>query len=379
MTIADLLVDTLALDPLGDRGPALSARWGTVPLDRLEPILRYEGAAAWLHRRWRDLEIPATLPPALAARVRGLAVAEHSTALRVETAATRALDILRNAGCEVVLLKGLAYRVAAPAFPWLDCRPTVDVDLLVAESDASRAWRALRDEGYRAKDDGPGFESPEYVRVGHHHLNGLWAEDQVAVELHTSSSPNVPPATAWARMRTGATELAWRGREVLVPSTTELFWHAVEHSFNDGAQGFLLKKFLPAAALIAAGAPLDVEELSHRIERESLQEVDRGRPVSRLAIHRWVAIATVLGGSAGRGMPWQGGRPHLLRMLAWRERWLSGQRGAERFTSYLLAEGTRREAGMDRGSPIAAWSLLNRLKFWFVSLAARATYRLIGP
>ena len=367
--IPALLIDTLALGT-----PALverSAKWPE-PMDpAAESLVRSEGAATWLFRRWREAGANDIAPGPLGSRIRALAMAELGLTLRVEDAAAEALAVLSTAGFEAVLLKGLAYRAVAHDIPYLDARSTMDVDLLVAPAEAAGAWQALRRAGF-VRTPQPTFPKP----AEHHHLDGLWSERRIAVELHTSTSSSCAPAEAWRRMRGGAVVRTLNGMNVLVPSVTELLWHAVEHSFTHDAAGFTLRQFLPGAALMAYGAPIDVDVIRHRVCLAQLREGNAGGVATPAALTRWLEMAGALARRDSVPRAWRGGYDHLWRLLSWRLRLFRQLAPNSRLHPYLREQGTRAEAGLAMVAIGANWSQRYRVQYLLLASLSRVAYGL---
>ena len=370
--IPALLIDTLRLgaSPTEDR----AAKWHETTDSAVESLVGSEGAGSWLYSRWRDGAVNNVGSVPYGSRIRALAMAELGMTLRVEDAAVEALAVLKSAGFEVVLLKGLAYRAAAREVPYLDARSTMDVDLLVAPSDAEPAWQALRRAGFVAP---PPPDTPKPAE--HHHLEGLWSDRRIAVELHTSTSSSCAPIEAWRRMRGGAVTRTWNGMNVLVPSATELLWHAVEHSFTHDAAGFTLRQFLPGAALMAAGAPIDTDLIQHRIAVDQVREGNEGRFATSVALTRWLEMAGALATTMSIPTLWRGGYDHLWRLLSWRLRLLRQFAIGSRMYPYLREQGTRAEAGLGKVPSSASWSARYRAQYFILASLSRLAYGLLKP
>jgi hypothetical protein len=366
-----LLIDTLRLG--GALPREQTALWAAPPTRAVEDLIRLEGAGGWLHRRWRDAGSGEAIAGPLYSAVRSHALAEMAGTLNVESAAAEALGILGRAGFEVVLLKGLAYRATAQAYPYLDARSTNDIDVLVAPADAGAAWRALRSAAFVAIPT-PTFQRP----ADHHHLEGLASSSGVTIELHTSTSPTRPPEEAWKCIRGSAERRDWNGMRVLIPSATEMLWHAVEHSFTHGAAGFRLRQFLPGAALLAARAPIDVDLIQHRATTDRLRE-DGNRAVSANAARQWLAMTGALAGPDSLATPWQGGYAPLWRLLTWRLALLRHLSTASRLRPYLFEQGTRAEVGLRPVYSTLHPSLTHRARYRALASLSRLAYTLLRP
>ena len=365
--IPALLIDTLRLgaSPSADR----AVRWHEIIDPAVESLVRSEGAASWLYSRWRDAATNQVRLLPHGSGIRATAMAEVGMTLRVEEAAVEALAVLSSAGFEAVLLKGLAYRAAAGEVPYLDSRSTMDVDLLVSPSDAEPAWQALRRAGFVPT---PPPDAPKPAE--HHHLDGLWSDRRIPVELHTSTSSSCAPNEAWQRMRGGAVNRRWNGMNVLVPSATEMLWHAVEHSFTHDAAGFTLRQFLPGAALMAAGAPIDVELIQHRVAMNQLREGNEGRFATSDALTRWLEMAGALATPISVPAVWRDGYGHLWRLLSWRLMLLRQLGPESRLHPYLREQGTRAEARLAMLPTSATWSVRYRAQYLILAVLSRLAY-----
>ena len=166
---------------------------------------------------------------------------------------------------------------------------------------------------------------------------------------------------------------------VLVPSATEMLWHAVEHSFTHGAAGFRLRQFLPGAALLAARAPVDVELIQHRAASDRLREEDGNHAVSAAAVRHWLAMTGALAGPEALPTPWQGGRDPLWRMLTWRLSVLRRLPAGSRLKPYLFEQGTRTEVGLHPVYSTSHPSLGHRARYRTLASLSRLAYALLRP
>jgi hypothetical protein len=367
MDFPSLLMETLRL---GDVPSAtLMAHWAA-PMDMAcEELIRSEGVAAWLYRRWREAPATQSSSRPFDSRIRVQAMTETATALRVEAAAAEALGVLQRAGFEPVLLKGLAYRAASQSYPYLDTRATIDVDLLIAPGQGEHAWTALRDAGF-VPTPPPDFPTPP----GHHHLEGLWSDHRVVVELHTSTSSAHTPSEAWRRMRGSAEVREWSGVQVLVPSATELLWHAMEHSFTHGAAGFSLRHILPGTALLAAQSRVDLDLIRHRVTTERVREGHERRAAMPRSLTRWLAMAAALAGPVQIPNGWRGGADRLWRLLSWRLKLLRNPTASWRLRPYLAEQGTRAELALRWKSDSSEASVSYGARYVALASFSRLTY-----
>lgn len=306
--IVGTLIDTLRLP--GSEPDNLAARWKNVPTAGLASLVAYEGAAVWLYRRLRATGAIESVPGEFAAELRRQAMEAAGLGMQIEEAAVEVLQLLTRAGLPVVLIKGMARRALARRYPYLDARPTCDVDLLVEESRVREAFSLLRSSGYVEAKPGSAV---------HHHFPPLWNEHRVAVELHWSTARWTSSATAWKRATEGGQELEWRGLQVRTPSPTELAWNAAYHAVTPSESivvGFRLQHFLEAAALEAGAAGIDWESLWHRAAREMIAEPESRESLPPHLIRRWMSSARALG-SCEPILPWGKGID-LSALLGWR-------------------------------------------------------------
>lgn len=138
--------------------------------------------------------------------------------------ALRALD---DAGVRAASLKGpvLAHRL----YPGPHVRPSVDIDLLVADAETGRAVEALERAGYAAVVDA----TQRYHRRRHHHIH-LVHERGVTVELHFrahSGFGTVIPSEALLERASPLTTPSGARTWVLSPEDEVLYLlvHAVRH------------------------------------------------------------------------------------------------------------------------------------------------------
>ncbi len=278
---AELLAHTLRLggQPAPER---LAAQWGEAATTGLARLVDFEGCALWLERRLRQIGASGLTERGFAAWLRQRAHAAAAQNLLIDAQVTRVARLLGEWGVPHLFLKGAARRIAGELYPFADARATYDVDVLVPAGAARRAWDRLRAAGYQPA-LGPGATPP-----GHHHLPALWDRSRVAVEVHYSTAPGVPPALAWDRSNLGAGDIGREGVRLRVPSATELLWAGLSHSLRHRANGFRLHFLLDGAAIWASGVPIDWGEIGRRLEAgEGGRRGDAGA---------WLGAAAWLGG-----------------------------------------------------------------------------------
>jgi hypothetical protein len=363
-----LLLDTLRLVP-GD-ADALRRRW-TAPdvLARAAAIATWsawEGTALWLRRRLADLDVLPRLPGALAEPLRraGLRAAQAHLAIDAETEQVVRLLGAHEIAC--LLIKGPARRVVAP--PALsDTRGTSDVDLLIPATEAARAWSLLRAAGYAPLAPHPGAPPPRTEMWGEsqHHLRPLVRPGGVAVELHVSTSWELPPAVAWERLSATARAYPWRGLTVRCPSGTELLWHALTHAQIADPVAWRLRFWLDAATAMAVEPP-DWDVIAVR-----LGGPESPGPTAALWLDAAAALAGVVlpPAIAPRRYP-------LERMLTWRVS-VYGRRALGRaLREKLIDEATRAEAGIGLAPAVAGRGVTLHARRRLATIAARLGYAL---
>jgi len=356
---ADLLLDTVRLgDGVGTAG--LVTEWDASRPGGLDRLVHFEGGELWLERRLHQLAVDpvAGFSQWLSRSNRGTL----ARAMLVEEAAADALREIAAMDLPVILLKGVARRAAAAAglHPWADARATHDVDLLLPESAAAAVWERLCSRGYAEAPPPPGGP---FRTV---HLKPIWNRHRVTIEIHTSTDLRVPPALAWQRQANGGRTVSWLGISCLIPSATELLWHAVTHSLQHGALSYRLRYFLDAVALFdGGGAAVDWPVMAARLAAGS--EVD---PESARA---WLGTAAAI---AGVSLPLTLSTLPYRRLLHWRFDVLRRVAFASRVGEKLILEGTLAEMGLPLTPGVAGTSVLVRARRRSAAAAARAAYLL---
>jgi len=320
---------------------------------------RYEGAALWLVRRLRELNLLDRLHDALRQDLTAQAQAIEATNLLADEEAAPLFARLAAAGTPFVAIKGTARRAAAARYPYADARATSDVDLLLPEAAARDLWGALCREGYA-----PNAEALRFAP--RHHLPALLGPAKVGVELHTSSSSRVAAEVAWDRIQRRAETVQWRGTSVRVPAATDLLVGAIAHAATDGARGYRLRYFLDAAVILASGPAVDWPDLGSRLDAGECGDPARARA--------WLGAAAVF---AEAPSPPEARTFPLERLLAWRLLVLDSVPN-QRLRHALLAEGARAEAGLPLRSLGEEGGVPARLRRFAGSAGSRFAYRLWG-
>lgn len=362
-----LLVETLRLAAENGNAAPLRARWTDPDVPRLAGAIAawaaWEGGELWLRTRLAELEVAP--PPSLAEALRLAGLRAAQAHLAIEAEGARVHGLLAKAGVPTLLIKGLARRAGAPA-RLRDTRATSDVDILMRASDAELAWRALHDAGYEPLALLPGAPALRGKMWGEsrHHLRPLARAGGASVELHVSTSWELPPDEAWQRLSATARELRWADQTVRIPSPTEMAWHALTHAKLERASAWRLWFWLDAATALALGT-IDWQTIVDRLGSPESPEPDAAR--------RWLGVAADLAGVAlppalapTRPYPW-------ARMLQWRlgafaSRWGRAVR------SKLVEEATRAEAGLGLVPLADRGALPVHLRRRLASVAARLVY-----
>ena len=268
----------------------------------LLPLLRYEGAEEWFRRRC--LKETGSLFDEL----RNEAKLAKAVSLRREEETVRVVTVLERGGFEYVLIKGAARTALGREVPFLDARPSTDIDILMAPHQAEPAFQALIRHGYQIA---------KTARPNHHHLDNLVGEMGIGVELHRTTAATVAPATAWQRLGQPGQTVEWQGHTVRVPPLAELAWHQVQHALVEGPYGFRLRHFVPVVAIAAIGVDGWAEWKARLDLGESIDD-QTGMVVPAATGRRWLHAARWLAGDDGASIA------ALARVLAWRLRSFDG-------------------------------------------------------
>jgi len=328
---AALLLETLRFGDPDPDADVLRAAWRKASTRRLSSLVEFEQCEVWLWRRLQHLDAtdaPAPRFTAWLARRARMAVAQN---LLVDEQAACVVRELTAVGIPHVLLKGAARRVAAGTYPLADARATHDLDVLVPAPQAGKAWDRLRSSGYEP--------APlRGVKPGHFHLPPLWNDSRVAVELHTSTSFDVPPDVAWRRATGGCQEIERGGLQMRVPAATELLWHGLTHGLWNRYDAFRLRFLLDGAAICASGAAIDWREIGRRCDSPEVTD--------RRAAATWLGAAAWLARTSPLSVVSSVERVDLEHTLRWRFAVLRLFPPDSRPVKLLAAEGTRRQLGL---------------------------------
>ena len=359
MDVAELLLDTLRFDQ--PNAVSLRERWASASKTRgLARLVAYEDCALWLSRRLKQIGCGPLLDATFLEWLNRRARDELARNLLVDAQTTKVVQALHAAGAPCVLLKGAARRATATLYPWADARRSNDVDVLVPASRVDDLWTGLRESGYEL------VTNPELTPAGHYHPPPLWDKSHVAVELHTSTSAEVPANEAWRRATTGGRDVMRDGVEMRVPSATELFWHGITHGLQQ-IEAFRLRYFLDVAVIWASGAEIDWEVIVARFASPEIADQRRARA--------WLAAAAWL---AARPAPPALSTPYpynVGRALRWRLAVLGRLEASSRLGRTLLEESTRIETGLGPTPAAPQAPPHARARHWLATGAARVIYR----
>jgi hypothetical protein len=252
-------------------------------------------------------------------------------------------------------------------YPYADARPLSDVDLLVPEAEADAAWNLLCATGFRRiYDDDVDWKAD-------HHRPTIIDDSEVSVELHTTTGDGVPAEEAWRRATQDTDTVEWQGRQVQVPSATELLWQALSHAVSDGTRGFRLRTFHSMAVVLASEAMIDWALIAKRLSTNEIRAADRQNAANHEQVREILGVAADL---AGVRLPTEMAPrvvPDLKRLLLWRARVLSSKQG-ESVRDRLLEEALRVEAHLPLTPATPGFGFLRGLRRRGASVVARAAY-----
>lgn len=357
---AELLYQTVRMRGGWDAA-RLREAWLRLNPAGLRELVSYEQVTIWLYRRLRELGVGDELPPAFWTWLIRRARVETANGLMVEAEAIRLAELLAAGGVPAVFLKGIARRLLADRYPYIDARATIDVDVLLPAEHASSVWEDLKKSGYKFVAD------PNLTPVDLWHLIPLAGANRVAVEIHTSTSREIKPPDAWRRQMFESQVITRDKLQLRVPSVTELFWHTLTHAAADHSMAFRLHHMLDAAVLMASDAAIYWDVITERLESRELRNRD--------ALLRWLQAAAEL---AGVPLPIRVGsmpRPFpMLRVLRWRLAAFRRAGDRPRLLEKLLEEGTRIEAGMPMQELVKGKELSLHARRRTASMVARGSY-----
>jgi hypothetical protein len=357
-----LLLETLRLHPAArshETATRLAPAWARGNTRGLPRLVAYEACGLWLSRRLHELGI--VPEPEFLHALKRSALDDTARNMLVDAEADAVQRFLTGEGVPHVLLKGTARRAAASRYPYADARATSDVDILLPEASARPAWERLCERGYvPVLAPGKGLGTT-------HHLLPVWGPSRVAIELHTSMMRGLTPDESWRRATADATTITHAGRQVLVPSATELLWHGMAHGVSHGENAYRLRYFLDVAVICASGVPIDWQLVGERLDAGEIREPRRARA--------WLGAAAWLGGSHVPADISDGVAPFdLERMLRWRLAVLGRFGLRTRVAEKLVTEGTRSEIGLGLTPAAPEVSALVQTRHTLAAAMARGVY-----
>jgi hypothetical protein len=355
-----VLLDTLQLDKeLNPR--EVHSHWRALKTDGLSELLLEEGCILWLYRRLRSAGAEKAPESTFASWLSQRARDDAARNLLVDARVSQLSQWLTENEYAHVWIKGVARRVGNAKYPYADARTTNDVDLLLPHDRVTAAWAQLQRSGYA-----PACP-PDLTPPNHFHLLPLCSTDGVAVELHRSTSMRVQPEEAWRRATASAETVKCEGLSFVIPSATELLWHAVTHGLHHGTVGFRLRYIQDASVILAGAAPIDWGVIVNRLATAEVP--------SRNQAMAWLGAAALF---TRRELPPEAsGMPpfELSRALRWRLAVHGRLAKFPRTVEKLVEEGTRAEIGWPVQGGLRGTSRAVRFRRRISALVARWVYR----
>ena len=359
MDLADLLLETLRFRQAPPT--TLNESWAAVSTAGLARLIAYEDCALWLSRRLRQIGAVTARDPEFSRWLERRARDEAARNLLVDAETEKIARFLEAEGVPSVFIKGAARRATTDRYPWADARRSNDVDVLVPASRVRHAWDRLRSAGYELVTD-PNLTPPD-----HYHPPPLFDRSHVAVELHSSTSNEVPADEAWRRANDGALNVVRSGLTLRVPSATELLWHGITHGLQQ-VNPYRLRFFFDVAVVMASGADVSWDVIATRLASPEVAEQRNARAWLGTAV--WLANPAVPAPDLTEGVaPFD-----LRRALRWRRAVLRRRPADSRFGEKLLTESVRIETGHGPTPPPHA-PMYALLRYDLAVRAARTTYR----
>lgn len=363
-----LLLRTLQLRSISETStPDITSptEWSAADLEGLLPLLVFEGAELWMYRRVQQSKLP--IPDALKAELRAAVTRNSVINMRIDEQTASVTSLLSRNGIAFSLLKGQARRAAAKLYPFADARTVSDVDLLVPESEADRAWQLLCDNGFRRVVEG------EVDWKADHHRPTLIDASNVAVELHTTTAMSVTPAEAWRRATENADRVEWNGLAVTVPNATELVWQALASGAADGAGGYRLKAFLSLASVLTVQPAIDWTVIARRLSADEVINNETEALINPQSLRRFLDVSATLAGVSVPSAVAPRVRANLGPLLLWRSQMLTSSMGRAA-RDRLLEESTRVETQLPLTPFVPRVGVLKNVRRRSASIAARLAY-----
>lgn len=208
-------------------GQAVVAEVLARPIDwaRLMRLAARERAVVALNEQLAKTPVPGTAKEDLA-NLQCLAMVSEFQLSSLHDRLVKLLGLYSAHGIDVLLLKGAGLAHSAYARPTE--RPMGDIDVLVREDEAQRAWELALADGWARRRDVP--EERSYA--DHQHLSPLEDGDglQIGLELHTALfTPQAPFVLPAAQMWQSARRIMVGGQPAYVPSPEDQLLHAALH------------------------------------------------------------------------------------------------------------------------------------------------------
>ncbi len=232
-------------------------------------------------------------------------------------------DAFRNAGLEVVALKGVA--LAGMVYRDVGLRPMMDIDLLVRKDDIELAQRIMADLHYTMAVK---YKSEQWFREKHFHLPPYrHREKPVVVEIHWHVTENVSDVDMqkwWER----AENKNLMGCRIKVLSPEDMLVHLCIHLYDHGyANAFVLRGLCDIyETLRHFEAEIDWELLRSQTKKQGIEK----------KVHSMLYLVQSFYDQSGRSpgmIKLQGVDHHLLGMLV---KSLFAEDAKGRMNSYLL-------------------------------------------
>ena len=145
-----LLLFCLGMENEGSKAATL-ARWTDQEWNELIRQSARHGVSAYLYHRLKALDLTSPIPPLIERRLREITIQNASQNIRRYHELGKALNILRDEGIHVILLKG-AY-LAEAVYGNIALRRMGDVDILVKKEDLHRTVKHLFQMGFQVMDE----------------------------------------------------------------------------------------------------------------------------------------------------------------------------------------------------------------------------------
>lgn len=321
-----------------DGGPAaslLTERWAAADASEESWIaaITWDGIGAAIGWALGDLDLRAVAPPAL--EVHATDAYEEARLQNVQLTA----DLLRigaefeAVGITAIALKGSAL-LASNTVPDLGVRWMSDIDLLVRDAHVEQAAWILESLDYQR-----GFQrdpqGPDLYRPYH---DTFTSPEGRQVELHWRLGPS-----RWGR---AAAAGDWFARAepsgfpgLLVPASSDLFWHFLLHDARNHAWSTGSLRSALDLALVARAPTFDMAEVLTLLEEDP-------RPEPLLEA---IADAAHLSGTIAAAVE-PSVEPRYLRLAGWRDMW-----GRKKWTTARISEAISWGATLDRTRRFGGW------------------------